>query len=225
MFNVAIDGPGGAGKSTVAKAAASLMGLSYVDSGAVYRSFGYVLSREGIDLDAQETVVDKLKDLHAEIYYQDNIQHVCVNGEDVTSFIRTQEAGNGASKIAVLGPVRDKVNELIRKTADTYEVIMDGRDIGTVVLPGAALKLFITASSEVRAMRRLTELEKAGKPHGDFETIKREIEERDYRDSHREIAPLKQAEDAVLLDTTDQKLYEVVYHVCTLIDQAREKKA
>ena len=208
----------------VAKAAASLMGLSYVDSGALYRSIGYVLSKTGVDLNAPSAIEEKLQDMELELFYQDHAQHVLVNGEDVTAYIRTQEAGNGASKIAVLESVRNKVNEVIRKTASSLDVIMDGRDIGTVVLPDASLKLFITASSEVRALRRLTELEAAGKPHGDLETIKREIEERDYRDSHREIAPLKMAEDGVLLDTTDMKLYEVVYQVCRLIDEAREKR-
>ncbi|MBQ1367578.1 MAG: (d)CMP kinase [Firmicutes bacterium] len=222
MLNVAIDGPGGAGKSSVARKAAEREGLQYVDSGALYRAIGYVLVRGGIDVEDQAKVEQGIRSMHLSLFYQEDGQHVTVDGEDVTAFLRTAEAGQGASKVAVHGKVRDLVNSVIRETAKIYDVIMDGRDIGTVVLPDANLKLFITASSEERAKRRLLEFEAAGKPHGDLETVKKEIEERDYRDSHREIAPLKQAEDAVLIDTTMMNLEEVVEKVCGLIQEARK---
>ena len=173
-------------------------------------------------MEDQAKVEQGIRSMHLSLFYQEDGQHVTVDGEDVTAFLRTAEAGQGASKVAVHGKVRDLVNSVIRETAKIYDVIMDGRDIGTVVLPDANLKLFITASSEERAKRRLLEFEAAGKPHGDLETVKKEIEERDYRDSHREIAPLKQAEDAVLIDTTMMNLEEVVEKVCGLIQEARK---
>ena len=222
MLNVAIDGPGGAGKSSVARQAAEREGLQYVDSGALYRAIGYVLVRKGIDVEDQNTVEEGISAMRLSLFYREDGQHVTVNDEDVTAFLRTPEAGAGASKVAVHGKVRDLVNSVIRETAKIYDVIMDGRDIGTVVLPDANLKLYITATSEERARRRLLEFEAARKPHGDLETVKKEIEERDYRDSHREIAPLKQAEDAVLIDTTTMSLEEVVEEVCGLIQEARK---
>ena len=221
MLNVAIDGPGGAGKSTVAKISAERMGLHYVDSGALYRAIGYVLDRQGIDVEKEEAVKEGLSSLQLSLSYQEDGQHVSVGSEDVSGKISTAEVGTLASKVSVHGPVRDFVNRIIRRTAETYEVIMDGRDIGTVVLPDAPVKIYIAASSLERARRRLKELAEAGKPHGTLEEVQKDIEERDYRDMHRAIAPLKQAEDAVLLDTTELSLEEVVAEVCRLISEAR----
>ena len=222
MLNVAIDGPGGAGKSTVAKLCAVKKGLHYVDSGALYRAIGYCLDGQGVNIEDAAAVAAGLDELSLRIFYAEDGQHVEVNGTDVSPFIRTVEVGAMASKVSVHGPVRDKANAIIRQTAENYPVIMDGRDIGTVVLPDAPLKIYITASSEERARRRLLELEKAGKPHGTLEDVQREIEERDYRDMHREIAPLKQAEDAILLDTTHLSLDEVVEKVCSMIDEVKK---
>ena len=219
MLNVTIDGPGGAGKSSVAKLVASRKGLHYVDSGALYRAVGYELDRRGIDVEDRAAVEEGILSLELAIFYDEDGQHVTVSGEDVSSLIRTIEVGALASKVSVHGKVRDLVNAIIRKTAEAYAVIMDGRDIGTVVLPDAPLKIYITASSEERARRRLLELEATGKPHGTLEDVQREIEERDYRDMHREIAPLKQAENAILLDTTHLSLEEVVEKVCGMIDE------
>ena len=221
MLNVAIDGPGGAGKSSVAKRAAERENLHYVDSGALYRAIGYVLTRSGIDVENEKAVENGIQEMRIALSYSEDGQHVSVEEEDVTAFIRTPEVGAYASKVSVHGKVRDLVNSVIRETAKAYDVIMDGRDIGTVVLPNADPKIFITASSEERARRRLLEYEASGKPHGDLKEVQREIEERDYRDSHRAIAPLRQAEDAVLIDTTHMPLDEVVEKVCGLIREAR----
>lgn len=225
MLNVAIDGPGGAGKSSVAKAVSKAKGLKYLDTGALYRAIGLALSRKGVDLTDEKAVEGPLKDLEVKLDYdEEGKQLVYVNGEELSPYIRTAEAGQGASKVAVHRCVRDKLLDIQQSTGKVFDVIMDGRDIGTVVLPNADLKLFITASSEERARRRYEELDKAGSPHGTMEEMIREIEERDYRDSHREIAPLKQADDALLLDTTNMGLEEVVALVGRLVDEARNKK-
>lgn len=225
MLNVAIDGPGGSGKSSVAKVISKKMDLKYLDTGALYRALGYALKQQGIDVTEEKEVAKVLPSLEVTVdYAEDGSQLVYVNGENLTPYLRTQEAGDGASKVAVHGCVREKLLYIQRHTGEIFDVVMDGRDIGTVVLPHADLKLFITASSEERAKRRLGELEKAGHPHGTLEEIIKEIEERDYRDSHREIAPLKQAEDAILLDTTNMGLEEVIETVCALVEKARDKK-
>lgn len=222
MLNVAIDGPSGAGKSTVAKTVAQKMGLHYVDTGALYRALGYVLTEKGIDLESAGQVEQHLPSLDVELYYEEDGQHVAVNGRDVTPFLRTAEAGNGGSKVAVHGAVREKLLGIQRETAEKYDVIMDGRDIGTHVLPRANLKIFITASAEERGRRRYCELQENGTLNADLEQIIREIAERDERDTKREIAPLRQAEDAHLLDTTDMPLQEVVETVCGLIQEVRQ---
>jgi len=223
MFNVAIDGPGGAGKSSVAKAVAGKKNLQYVDTGALYRAIGYALNRAGVDVTDEKAVEEGIKSLKLKLYYEAGAQHVSVNGEDLTPYLRTEEAGAGASKVAVHGAVRLMVLDIEKQAASEYEVIMDGRDIGTVVLPDAALKIFITASPEERAKRRIHELEAAGKPTKSLEETTREIAERDLRDSTREIAPLRQADDAVLLDTTSMNLDEVIETVCRMVDEARSK--
>ena len=220
MLNVAIDGPSGAGKSTAAKAAALKKGLHYVDTGALYRAVGYVLAGQNVDLDDESQVATQVPKLSIRLYYEEDGQHVSVNGEDVTPYLRTAQAGNGASKVAVHGCVREKLLEIQRQAGREYAVIMDGRDIGTNVLPQADLKIYITATAEERGRRRYGELEQNGTLDKTLEEIIEEINQRDERDMNREIAPLRQAEDAVLLDTTHMTLDEVVEAVCHLIDEA-----
>ncbi|MBR3404723.1 MAG: (d)CMP kinase [Firmicutes bacterium] len=223
MFCVAIDGPGGAGKSTVAKAAASRMDMQYVDTGAMFRAVAYALIQRGIDPEDEAAIKPVIGDLNVRVDYIDHKQIVSVEDVDVTPYIRTPEVGQGASKVGVHGCVREKLLAIQRQVAEDYSVIMDGRDIGTVVLPMADLKLFITASAEERAKRRYKELVAAGNTEADLATIEAEIRERDYRDSHRAIAPLKQADDAYLLDTTEMTLDEVINKVCAMIEEARNR--
>ncbi|MBQ4186974.1 MAG: (d)CMP kinase [Firmicutes bacterium] len=223
MFCVAIDGPGGAGKSTVAKAAASRMDMQYVDTGAMFRAVAYALIQRGIDPEDEAAIKPVIGDLNVRVDYIDHKQIVSVEDVDVTPYIRTPEVGQGASKVGVHGCVREKLLAIQRQVAEDYSVIMDGRDIGTVVLPMADLKLFITASTEERAKRRYKELVAAGNTEADLATIEAEIRERDYRDSHRAIAPLKQADDAYLLDTTEMTLDEVIDKVCAMIEEARNR--
>ena len=208
-MNVAIDGPAGAGKSTIAKAIAAKMGYVYVDTGAMYRAMALYFLRAGIASSDEEKISSVVDDISVSIKYEDGAQHVILNGEDVTGLIRTEEVGNMASASSVYAPVRSKLVALQQELAKTTDVIMDGRDIGTVVLPNADVKIFLTASVECRAKRRFDELVAKGM-EADFDKIAKDIEERDYRDSHREISPLKQAEDAILVDSSDMTIYEVV---------------
>lgn len=201
------------------------MGLQYMDTGAMFRAAGYALRQKGADLDSEESVEKALDGIDISVIYDSqNQQHVLVNGQDVNGAIRTPQAGADASKAAVYPCVRRKLLALQRRTAEKYDVIMDGRDIGTVVLPNADLKLFVTADPAERGRRRFLQLEKAGKPHPDLDTIIEEIKERDYRDTHREIAPLKQADDAVLIDTTHMTEDQVVEKICGLIEECRAGK-
>ena len=208
-MNVAIDGPAGAGKSTIAKAIAAKMGYVYVDTGAMYRAMALYFLRAGIASDDEAKIAASVDDISVSIKYEDGAQHVILNGEDVTGLIRTEEVGNMASASSVYAPVRSKLVALQQELAKTTDVIMDGRDIGTVVLPNADVKIFLTASVECRAKRRFDELVAKGQ-EADFDKIAKDIEERDYRDSHREISPLKQAEDAILVDSSDMTIDEVV---------------
>lgn len=208
-MNVAIDGPAGAGKSTIAKAIAAKMGYVYVDTGAMYRAMALYFLRAGIASNDEEKISSVVDDISVFIKYEDGAQHVILNGEDVTGLIRTEEVGNMASASSVYAPVRSKLVALQQELAKTTDVIMDGRDIGTVVLPNADVKIFLTASVECRAKRRFDELVAKGM-EADFDKIAKDIEERDYRDSHREISPLKQAEDAILVDSSDMTIDEVV---------------
>ncbi|SCX78607.1 cytidylate kinase [Pseudobutyrivibrio sp. AR14] len=208
-MNVAIDGPAGAGKSTIAKAIAAKMGYVYVDTGAMYRGMALYFLRAGIASNDEEKISSVVDDISVSIKYEDGAQHVILNGEDVTGLIRTEEVGNMASASSVYAPVRSKLVALQQELAKTTDVIMDGRDIGTVVLPNADVKIFLTASVECRAKRRFDELVAKGM-EADFDKIAKDIEERDYRDSHREISPLKQAEDAILVDSSDMTIDEVV---------------
>ena len=201
IYSVAVDGPSGAGKSTMAKAAAAKLGIVYVDTGAIYRSIGYYVYTKGIDPKDAPAVIDILPELDIQMRYgEDGVQRMILNGEDVSAQIRLPEMSMYASAVSAIPEVRTFLLEMQRQIARTTSVIMDGRDIGTVVLPNAEVKIFLTASAEIRAQRRMKELEQRGTPQP-FEEVLQQIVERDWADSHREAAPLKQAEDAVLLDT------------------------
>ncbi len=217
-FNVAIDGPAGAGKSTIAKAVAAKKGYVYVDTGAMYRAMALFFIRSGVAANDEKAVASMVDDIKVSIKYENGQQHVILNDEDVTGLIRTEEVGNMASATSVYGPVRTKLVALQQELAKTTDVIMDGRDIGTVVLPDADVKIFLTASVECRAKRRYDELVAKGQD-ADFDQIAKDIEERDYRDSHREISPLKQAEDAILVDSSDMTIDEVVSTIINLCDK------
>ena len=214
-YNVAIDGPAGAGKSTIAKAVAKKMNLIYVDTGAMYRAMALHMLRMGVDLQDTESIIEKCKKADITIRYEDGVQVVLLNGENVNAFLRTEEVGNGASAISPIPEVRRKLVDLQRKLAAESDCIMDGRDIGTCVLPNAQTKIYLTASSEVRAKRRYDELNAKGETC-DLRKIRADIEERDYRDMHREVSPLKQAEDAILVDTSDMTVDEVIEKIISL---------
>ena len=207
---IAIDGPAGAGKSTIARRLASELGYYYVDTGAIYRTVAYFLDLLGVspkDVDGVERYIDELT--VAIEYDEEGKQHMLMNGMDVTDEIRTQEIGQKASLVSAHAVVRDMLLDMQRDVAKKHNVIMDGRDIGTVVLPRATVKIFLTASAEVRAKRRTNELLAKGQK-ADFNTVLKEIEQRDYQDTHRAVAPLKQAKDAVKLDTSDLDIEGVV---------------
>ena len=216
--NIAIDGPAGAGKSTIAKMAAKQKGLIYVDTGAMYRAMGIFYSRLGIDPADAEAIAAHVEEAEVSLDYLDGAQQVFLNGENVTSLLRTEEAGNMASVVSAHGPVRTRMVELQQKLAAEKAVVMDGRDIGTVVLPDALLKIYLTASVKVRADRRYKELQEKG-VECSWKEIARDIEERDYQDMHRDISPLRQAEDAVLVDTSDMGIEEVVDTVIALYEE------
>ena len=203
FISIAIDGPAGAGKSTMARAVAKELGYIYVDTGAIYRTVGYYVDLCGIgprDVDGVTRLIDEV---NIEIRYDEaGVQHMVLNGADVSGEIRTQKMSDYASKLSTLKVVRDFLLDVQRDMARKHNVVMDGRDIGTVVLPDADVKIFLTASPEARAQRRMLELEQRGTPEP-FEVVLKDIQERDWNDSHRAAAPLRQAEDAVLLDTTE----------------------
>lgn len=214
-YNIAIDGPAGAGKSTIAKAVAKKMNLIYVDTGMMYRAISLFMLRQRIDLQDREKIVETCKSVDVTIRYENGMQMVFLNGENVSDCLRTEEVGNAASVISPIPEVRRKLVELQRRLAAESDCIMDGRDIGTCVLPDAQKKIYLTASSEVRAKRRYDELTAKGEVC-DLNKIREDIEERDYRDMHREISPLKQAEDAIPVDTSDMTIEEVVEKIIAL---------
>jgi len=216
-INVAIDGPAGAGKSTIAKLIAKKMGYIYVDTGAMYRAMALHFMRNGISPEDNEKISECCKSADISIIYQDGVQVVLLNGENVNAFLRTEEVGNMASTTSVYGDVRKKLVELQQKLAASADVVMDGRDIGTVVLPNAQVKIFLTASSKVRAQRRYDELTAKGEK-ADFNMIEADIIERDNRDMNRAISPLKQAEDAQLVDTSYMTVEEVVDKILSIIN-------
>ena len=213
--NIAIDGPAGAGKSTIAKLVAKQEKLVYVDTGAMYRAMGIYFSRLGADPADEAAITAQVDGADITIKYENDAQQVCLNDENVTGLLRTEEAGNMASKVSKNGAVRKKMVELQQKLAQTTAVVMDGRDIGTVVLPDALLKIYLTASVEVRAMRRYKELVEKGE-QCDLKAIEADIAERDHQDMTREISPLKQADDAVLVDSSCMTIEEVVKAITDL---------
>ncbi len=202
-ISIAIDGPSGAGKSTLARSIAAKLGYLYVDTGAIYRTIGLYALENGVDPKDEAAVTATLPDIQVGLEYgEDGLQHMLLNGRDVTKDIRLPDVSLYASAVSAHPPVRAFLLEMQRKLARENNVIMDGRDIGTVVLPDADVKVYLTATAAERARRRCLELEQRGTPQP-FEKVLAEIEERDYNDSHRATAPLRQAEDAVLLDTTE----------------------
>ena len=208
-FNIAIDGPAGAGKSTIAKQLAKELSFIYVDTGAMYRSMALYFMRNGIAKEDEAAISDACKTVEVSIAYENGEQQVLLNGENVSKEIRKEEVGKMASATSVCKEVRKKLVELQQKLAADKDVIMDGRDIGTCVLPNAQVKIYLTASVETRAERRYQELQEKGAAC-DLEVIKKDIADRDYQDMHREISPLKQAEDAILVDSSDMGIEEVV---------------
>lgn len=215
-YSVAIDGPAGAGKSTIAKSIAKQLGFIYVDTGAMYRAMALHILRKGISADDATSISAACEDADITIQYVNGEQVVLLNGENVNGMIRTEEVGNMASASSVNGDVRKKLVSLQQKLAKTAEVIMDGRDIGTVVLPDADVKVYLTASSAVRAKRRYDELVAKG-TECNLDQIEKDIIDRDYRDMHRDISPLKQADDAILVDSSDMTVEEVIDAIIALI--------
>ena len=213
--NVAIDGPAGAGKSTIAKRIARRLGYIYVDTGAMYRAMAYYLIQNQVDAADQEAIAAACQHADISICYQDGEQVVLLNGENVNAYLRTEAVGNMASVSSVVPEVRKKLVELQQKLARETDVVMDGRDIGTVVLADADVKVYLTASVETRAKRRFLELQEKGEPT-DLAKIAADIEDRDYRDMHRDISPLRQAEDATLVDSSDMTIDQVVERILEL---------
>lgn len=214
-INIAIDGPAGAGKSSISKAVAKKLGIIYVDTGAMYRACALYAIRNGISID-EESLRGRLDDIKIELKYTEEGQRIFLGGEDVSEEIRMPEVSIGASDIAVIPVVRLKLVQMQREIAAKNSVIMDGRDIGTYVLPDADVKIYLTASVEERARRRVLEMKEKGM-EADFEEVKRDIAYRDKNDSEREFAPLRQAEDAVLIDSTDLSFEEVIEKVLGLV--------
>ena len=219
IYNIAIDGPAGAGKSTIAKKLAADLGYVYVDTGAMYRAMAYYFLQNNIAADDEAAISAACPDVNVTIEYKDGTQQVILNGENVNGVIRNEEVGNMASATSVYPVVRTKLVELQRQLAAKQSVIMDGRDIGTVVLPDANVKIYLTASSKVRAKRRYDELTAKGEKC-DLDAIEQDIIDRDYRDMHRETSPLKQADDAVLLDSSNLDIDGVVAKMKEIIKEA-----
>ena len=215
---IALDGPAGAGKSTIAKIIAKRLGLPYLDTGAMYRAMALCAFSEGVSLTDAEKVDELLNRTDIRVAYLDDGQHVFVNGTDVTGRLREEEIGKGASLISKLRCVRDKLAGMQRDIAHETHAVLDGREIGTFVIPETPYKFFVTATAEERALRRVRQLEEKGeKP--DYQLILKDIEARDYQDSHRDYAPLKQAEDAVLIDTTHMTIDEAVDAVLKTLEE------
>ena len=216
-YSIAIDGPAGAGKSTIAKRLAKELGYQYVDTGAIYRTVAYFLDLWGVspkDIDGVTRYIDELT-IGIE-YDEDGVQHMIMNGMDVTDDIRTQDISQKASLVSAHAIVRDMLLDMQRDVAKQYNVIMDGRDIGTVVLPKANVKIFLTASAEVRAKRRTEELTAKGQK-ANYNQILKEIQQRDYQDTHREVAPLKLARDSIKVDTSEMDIEQVIAEIKTIV--------
>ena len=219
-MNIAIDGPAGAGKSTIAKRLAKKLGFIYVDTGAMYRAMAYYFLQHNIDAKDENAIAAACPDVEVTITYENGEQQVLLNGENVNGVIRNEEVGNMASSTSVYPVVRKKLVELQRQLAKSADVIMDGRDIGTCVLPDAQVKIYLTASSATRAKRRYDELTEKG-VSCDLAEIEKDIIDRDYRDMHRETSPLRQAEDAVLVDSSEMNIDEVVDAIYQVYSEAR----
>lgn len=218
MFSVAIDGPAGAGKSSIAKTAARELGFIYVDTGALYRTVGYAAMKSSIDIKNQQMLDNLLKSIKIDLEFRDGTQIILLNGEDVSDKIRTPQASMMASNVSAIPEVRAYLFDLQVNMAERYNVIMDGRDIGTVVLPNAQVKIFLTASHEVRADRRYKELTEKGE-NVEFKEVLDDIVKRDYQDTHRAIAPLKPAEDSVYIDTSELTFDESVSKIISVIKE------
>ena len=223
MIAVAIDGPSGAGKSTIARKVAGELGFLYIDTGALYRSIGYYVLKKGGDPEKKEDVEAALPGIRLELRHADGVQRVFLNGEDVSDQIRTPAVSMAASHVSAFPAVRAFLLELQRRMAREHNVIMDGRDIGTVVLPDAELKIFLTATPEDRARRRYEELVEKGEAVT-FDEVLKDVIQRDYNDTHRDIAPLRQAEDAVLADTTGFELPQSVALIRSLVEKKLGKE-
>lgn len=221
-YNIAIDGPAGAGKSTIAKIVSKKLGFVYVDTGAMYRAMAVFFLDNRINTDDEKEISEACKDVNIRIEYKDNAQQVILNGENITSRLRTEEVGNTASKTAVYSEVRKKLVELQKELAKTTDVVMDGRDIGSCVLPDAICKIYLTASVEKRAERRMLELKEKGET-ADFDVIKKDIADRDYRDMNREVSPLVIADDAVLVDSSYMGIDEVVDTIIKIFNEKAGK--
>ncbi len=222
-INIAIDGPSGAGKSTAAKAVAAKLGIIYLDTGAMYRAVAYYALAHGVDPLDGKAVEGILDDIEMNIVYRDGTQEIVVCGENVTPYLREAHMSKAASDISAHPAVRLKLVELQRKFARENDVVLDGRDIGTYVLPDASCKIFLTADTAERAKRRWLELAEKGNKQSQ-EEVRADIEKRDYNDSHRAFAPLKQADDAVLVDTTDMTIGQVVARVVELAEKSANKE-
>lgn len=218
MISVAIDGPSGAGKSSLAKRLAKELGYLYVDTGAMYRAIGLYAKRAGADTKNAAAVEALLPEVRVELKYVDGAQRVLLCGEDVSEAIRAEEIGMAASDVSAYPAVRRFLLDTQRNMALTHDLLMDGRDIGTVILPNATVKIFLTASPEARAKRRMLELQQKGQP-AEYETVLEDIRQRDWQDTHRETAPLKQAEDALLVDTSELDFEESFQTLKNLILQ------
>ena len=216
MFNIAIDGPAGAGKSTIAKIVAKELGFIYVDTGAMYRTLALACFRDGIKAEEEEKVVNKCNSVEVTLGYEEGVQKVYLNGEDVSTEIRQEAIGNMTSAIAVYPPVRKILVAIQQDLAKKNDVVMDGRDIGTAVLPNADLKIYLTASARTRAERRYKELVEKG-VDCNIDEIEADIKDRDYRDMNRDVSPLAQADDAVLIDSSNMDIKQVVEKIKSLV--------
>lgn len=218
MINIAIDGPAGAGKSTVAKAVAKELNIIYLDTGAMYRATAYNAIKNGIDVNDENKVREMLENLTMDVTYENGAQQIIVNGFNTTPYLREHYMSKAASDISAHPCVRYKMVDLQRELAKSYDLVLDGRDIGTFVLPNANCKIFLVASPEERARRRVAENKLKGQ-ESDFNTILEDIKKRDYNDSHRKVAPLKKADDAVELETTTMSIDEVVAQVIKIVKE------